>query len=546
MLQGGGSIVVAGNERFPGVGHQSVYEFDGKDYLFFHGYDRQDAGKSKLLIHEIAWDSEGWPTVLLNETKTSAETSTQSCTWISSAEGAEWQQTEVKTQNRAEATPLLEVTGNEQPIAIFRNWGTCFNELGWDALNMLPQTQQETILKQLFSPDGDLQFTVGRIPMNANDYARDWYSCDEVSGDFQLEYFNINRDKTTLIPYIKAAQHYNPDMTFWISPWSPPSWMKINHYYSVRNDSKVNQMPPKSDIALFEGNAVKDDRVFPRQLAVNDYLIQDERYLKTYADYFGKFISAYGEQGIPISMVMFQNEAWSYTNYPGCAWTADGIIRFNTEYLAPALKTQHPDVEIYLGTINTNRYDEIDKILSAARMPETIKGVGLQWEGGQILPRLRAKYPQYKYVQTESECGWGSFDWKAAEHTFERINHYLGNGCEDYTFWNAILYDNGASGWGWKQNALIRVDSQKGTAIHTPEYYAVKHYSHFISAGSRLVAFRPAEDKIPVLVFLTPGNKPVVVAGNFNDEAKPLSIKIAGNFLNITLKAHSLNTFQMI
>lgn len=67
-------------------------------------------------------------------------------------------------------------------------------------------------------------------------------------------------------------------------------------------------------------------------------------------------------------------------------------------------------------------------------MPETIQGVGFQWEGGQILPKLRAKYPQYKYVQTESECGWGSFDWKAAEHTFGLMNHYLGNGCEEYTF----------------------------------------------------------------------------------------------------------------
>ena len=99
---------------------------------------------------------------------------------------------------------------------------------------------------------------------------------------------------------------------------------------------------------------------------------------------FCKFIDAYKEQGIPISMIMFQNESWSYTNYPGCAWTAEGIIRFNTEYLAPTLKKQHPEVKLYLGTINTNRYEVIDQVLSDPRMPETIEGVGLQWEGGQI------------------------------------------------------------------------------------------------------------------------------------------------------------------
>lgn len=469
----------------------------------------------------------------------------QSVTWISSTEGNVWQESKVKLQSKSEQPPVLQVDGTEDGV-IFRNWGTCFNELGWDALNMLPRKHQEDILRKLFAPDGDLRFTMGRFSMNANDYARNWYSCDEVEGDFQLKYFNIDRDKTTLIPYIKAVQQYNPDMTFWISPWSPPSWMKINHYYSVRSDAKYNEMSPQGDVVLFEGNTERETKVFPQQLAMQDYFIQDPRYLKTYADYFCKFISAYKEQGIPVSMVMFQNESWSYTVYPGCAWTADGIIRFNTEYLAPALKEKHPEVSLYLGTINTNRYDMIDKLLSDSRMPQTIKGVGFQWEGGQILPRLRAKYPQYRYVQTEGECGWGSFDWKAAEHTFERMNHYLGNGCEEYTFWNAILYDDGVSAWGWKQNALIRVDSQKGTATFTPEYYAVKHYSRMVAPGSKMLRYKgKGEDNRPVIVFLTPEGKYLVVAGNFNDEQQQLSVRLGNKYLEVTLQPHSLNTFCM-
>ena len=474
-----------------------------------------------------------------------AAVNAQSVTWISSTEGNVWQESKVKLQSKSEQAPVLQVDGTEDGV-VFKNWGTCFNELGWDALNMLPRKQQEDILRKLFAPDGDLRFTMGRFSMNANDYARNWYSCDEVDGDFQLKYFNIDRDKTTLIPYIKAAQQYNPEMTFWISPWSPPSWMKINHYYSVRSDAKYNEMSSQSDVVLFEGSTEKDTKVFPQQLAVQDYFIQDPRYLKAYADYFCKFISAYKEQGIPVSMVMFQNESWSYTVYPGCAWTADGIIRFNTEYLAPALKEKHPEVSLYLGTINTNRYDVIDKVLSDPRMPQTIKGVGFQWEGGQILPRLRAKYPQYKYVQTEGECGWGSFDWKAAEHTFERMNHYLGNGCEEYTFWNAILYDDGVSGWGWKQNALIRVDSQKGTAALTPEYYAVKHYSRMVAPGSKILRYKgKGEDNRPVIVFLTPEGKYLVVAGNFNEEQQQLNVKLGNKYLEVTLQPHSLNTFCM-
>lgn len=465
--------------------------------------------------------------------------------WITSTNGNTWKQSTINLQKKSNAAVMLNVKENEY-ISEFKSWGTCFNELGWDALNQLPRKEQEKVLSRLFSPDGDLQFSMGRFSMNANDYARGWYSCDETDGDFQLKYFNIDHDRTTLIPYLKAAQQYNPDMTFWISPWSPPAWMKVNHYYSVKSSNTYNTMSPLSDVVLYEGNTEKNADVFPAQLAVNDYLIQDPRYLKTYANYFCKFISAYKEEGIPITMAMFQNEPWSYTAYPGCAWTAEGIMTFNTEYLAPALREQHPEVSLYLGTINTNRYEVVNQILSDVRMPQTIKGIGLQWEGGQLLSRLRTRYPQYKYMQSESECGSGTFDWKAAEHTFSLMNYYLGNGCEEYTFWNSILSNNGVSPWGWKQNALIRVDPKTRTAIYTPEYYAAMHFSHYIASGSRILAFKDDKsDHLPIIVISDPKGKYIVIAGNFNDENKNITVKLGEFFLNASLQPHSFNTFQL-
>lgn len=476
-------------------------------------------------------------------TALAVNTYAQNFNCVSSTEGNTWKQSKVKLQSSAGQTPLLDISGTEEGTT-FKAWGTTFNELCWDALNMLTRDEQDDLLKKMFSPEGELRFNRGRISMNANDYARDWYSCDEVSGDFQLKYFNINRDKLAIIPFVRAAQKYNPGMTFWMSPWSPPSWMKINNDYPVRSD-RTNKMSPLSDVVLYEDNTETRDNVFPRQLAVNDYMIQDPRYLQTYANFFCKFIDAYKEQGIPIDMIMYQNEAYSYTPYPGCAWTAEGTVRFNVEYLAPTLKKRHPEVALYLGTFNTNRYDYVDKILSDPRMPQSVQGVGFQWEGGQILPKIRAKYPQYKYMQTESECGGGTFDWKAGEHTFHLINHYLGNGCEEYTFWNNTLCDNGESPWGWKQNALIHVDSKTRTATLTPEYYAVRHYSQFVTPGSRVIAYKPStEGRTPVLVVETPEKKKVVIAGNFNDEAKKVTVKLRDRYLNIELQPHSFNTFE--
>ncbi|PIB34696.1 ABC transporter substrate-binding protein [Reichenbachiella sp. 5M10] len=61
MNQGGGTLVVEGNDRWAGAGHNSAYTFDGKDYLVFHGYDMQADGHAKLIIKEIKWSQDGWP-----------------------------------------------------------------------------------------------------------------------------------------------------------------------------------------------------------------------------------------------------------------------------------------------------------------------------------------------------------------------------------------------------------------------------------------------------------------------------------------------------
>ncbi|QDH77922.1 arabinan endo-1,5-alpha-L-arabinosidase [Echinicola soli] len=67
MYNGGGTLVLEGNEDWYGVGHNSTYTFDGKDYLIFHGYDAHDNGRPRLFIREISWDAEGWPQVSIEE-----------------------------------------------------------------------------------------------------------------------------------------------------------------------------------------------------------------------------------------------------------------------------------------------------------------------------------------------------------------------------------------------------------------------------------------------------------------------------------------------
>ncbi|MDE6533881.1 MAG: family 43 glycosylhydrolase [Muribaculaceae bacterium] len=62
MTTGGGSFVAGQSDDYYGVGHCSVYEFNGKWCFIAHGYAKRDSGASKLFIREIKW-KDGWPEI---------------------------------------------------------------------------------------------------------------------------------------------------------------------------------------------------------------------------------------------------------------------------------------------------------------------------------------------------------------------------------------------------------------------------------------------------------------------------------------------------
>ena len=489
-------------------------------------------------------------TLVLNAQKVTRYTTTEKSPWVVG---------KTSLAAKAEGTVVAKVDGNEQGVT-FRAWGTTFNELDWDAFNLLSRDDQDEVMRNLFAKDGDLRFTHGRVSMNANDYARSWYSCDDVVGDLGLKHFNIERDKQNIIPLARAAQKYCPQLQLFMSPWSPPTWMKINQDYCVLS-SPYNTQPKEKDYLLYDVPLKPDemklmgerDGVFPRRLATQDYFIQDARYLQSYADMFCRFIDLYAEQGLPITKVMYQNEAYSYTVYPGCAWTAEGTLRFNNDYLAPTLREKHPEVELWIGTFNTNRLDYVEKIIDGLVAPakpqssilesQVVTGIATQWECRENLPQLKKRYPQLRLMMSESECGNGSMDWKAGEHTFFLLSDNLGNGCDEYYNWNFILADKGQSTWGWTQNALIQVDSKTRQKRYTAEYYAYKHFCQFVAPGTVMVAYAGRKySKTPVVVFRT-GQQFIVTVGNFTDSDVCLSVKVKGKYLNVVEAPHSFNTY---
>ncbi len=439
-----------------------------------------------------------------------------------STDGNYWKMSMVQVADKVVGKPAVVIRPDE-PAQTFYGWGTTFNELGWDAYNLLPMAEKELFAKRVFHPEGDLRITVGRIPVGASDYARDWYSCNETEGDFEMKHFSIERDLTTIIPSIKVAQNQNPRMMFWASPWSPPQWMKTNKHYAQRM-TPTNGCP------------------FNVPPYFNDQFIGAEEYYQAYCLYFDKFINAYKEQGIPIYALAYQNEAYSNTPYPGCSWTAETTGKFLGRYLGPYLAEHQPGVKLIVGTMNTASLDVYEQILNSDGVAEYCKQIGFQWEGGVQINEVMKRHPGYEAVMTESECGSGTFDWNAAAHTFKLINHYLANRVTTYTYWNTILKDNGVSTWGWRQNALIQVNSSTNTPRYTAEYYAFKHYSHLIPPGSRILTVDNAR---LVLSAMTPGGAIIVVAGNDEATEKTLTMDVDGKYLVAKLPAKSFTSYVL-
>lgn len=65
LARGGGTVLLAGDDQWYGVGHNAVANFDGTDYLVFHAYDASDErGRAKLRIEKLSWDAAGWPSIV--------------------------------------------------------------------------------------------------------------------------------------------------------------------------------------------------------------------------------------------------------------------------------------------------------------------------------------------------------------------------------------------------------------------------------------------------------------------------------------------------
>lgn len=63
MSRGGGTLVLDGQGRYRGPGHNAVLAAGGQSWLFYHTYDALDDGIPRLQVRPLSWGADGWPVV---------------------------------------------------------------------------------------------------------------------------------------------------------------------------------------------------------------------------------------------------------------------------------------------------------------------------------------------------------------------------------------------------------------------------------------------------------------------------------------------------
>ena len=221
--------------------------------------------------------------------------SPDSVTWVSTTQTDRWTEHRQATLAPASTSPiaLSFFLFADKPGQTIEGFGATFNERGGRAIAALAEADRETVLQAIFGQDG-ARLQHCRTPVGGTDLSLSWYSYDETNHDFELRNFSIDRDRELLIPFIKAAQAVQPNLFLWSSPWSPPTWMKVNGHYAM-----TPAWPGTPDNGLQPGQQGAEGQ---------DWFIQEPRYLEAYARYFRRYVEAYAAEGIPISVVMPQNE----------------------------------------------------------------------------------------------------------------------------------------------------------------------------------------------------------------------------------------------
>lgn len=413
-----------------------------------------------------------------------------------------------------EALPLVAVETQTKYQEIIGFGGAFTESAAFVVAHMSPEKRAEMIAAY-FEPGAGIGYSVCRTHMNSCDFSLGNYSCDDVAGDYELRHFTIDRDRRYLIPFIKSALEVKGEpFKLFISPWSPPGWMKTNH--------QMNQ-----------GGQLRDDCK------------------EAWALFFAKFIKAYEtEAGIPVWGLTVQNEPDVTQTWDSCRYSGAAERDFVRDYLGPGLQREGlGDKKIIVWDHNRDLlYERAREILTDPRAAQYVWGIGFHWYSGtdfENVARTHQAFPAQKLLLTEGcwEDGVKLGQWDRGERYGHHIIGDLSHWANGWVDWNMVLDPTGGPNHaGNLCDAPIIADPVTDAVHYQSSYYYLGHFSKFIQPGAYRVASHCSEDRLETAAFENPDGSVVTIVLNRSDREYEFGFRIGSGSTRAKSLAHSILT----
>ena len=387
----------------------------------------------------------------------------------------------------------------------------------------LPKPQQQEFLKAYYSPTDGIGYTLARTHIGSCDFSNGSYTY-VADNDEALKTFSVQHDEQFRIPFIKQAQTAaGGKLTIFVSPWTPPAFMKTNH-------------------DLLHGG-----KLLPQ-------------FRQAWANYYVKFIKEYERQGIPIWGLSVQNEEMATQKWESCLYTAEEERDFIKNFLGPTLAKGGLGAKKLIAW-DHNRdllFQRASTVLDDPAAAKYVWGIGYHWyetwtTSGMLFDnerRVHEAFPNTNLLFTEGCVENFKFDHVNDWTLGERYGHSMVNdfnaGTVGWTDWNVLLDETGGPNHvGNFCFAPIIADTRTGQLLYTNAYYYIGHFSKFVRPGAQRVAATANRDWLQTTAFRNPDGKLAVVVLNTGDKKQDFQLWLNGQAAPTTSLPHSIMTFMV-
>jgi len=398
--------------------------------------------------------------------------------------------------------------------------GGALTDASAEVFAKLSKETQKEFLTAYYDAKKGIGYNFARTNIASCDFSSDTYGYVAYN-DSLLTSFSVAHDEKFRLPLLKQAiVAAGGKLPLFVSPWSPPAWMKDNN------------------------DVLHGGKLLPQ-------------FRQAWANHYVKFIKTYEAFGIPVWGLSVQNEPMAKQKWESCNFTAEEERDFIKNYLGPTLKKSgFGDKKLIAWDHNRDLiYQRASTLLSDSVAAKYIWGIGFHWyetwtgSGMQFenLKRVNEAFPDKSLIFTEGCVEKFSLDrindWSLGEkYGYSMVNDF-NCGTVAWTDWNILLDETGGPNHvGNFCFAPVHADTKTGKLMYTNSYYYIGHFSKFIQTGAKRISCSTNRDKLQSTAFLNPDGKIVVVVLNLSDEKLPFQLSIGGKAAPVTSLPHSIIT----